>query len=87
MARFFRYAAAIACLLAGTVVGFLNPQSVVLDLGVATLRAGLGLSVLVALLVGLLLGGGLVAMGVALPLRRRLQRGTSGLAAAPDTGD
>lgn len=87
MARFFRYVAAIACLLAGTVVGALNPQPVVLDLGIATLHAGLGLSMLVALLVGVLLGGGLVAIGVALPLRRRLQRETAGRAAATDTGD
>ena len=68
-------------------VGALNPQSVVLDLGITTLHAGLGLSVLVALLVGVLVGGGSVVIGVVLPLRRRLQRETAGLAAATDTGD
>lgn len=87
MARFFRYVVAIACLLAGAMVGALNPQPVVLDLGITTLHAGLGLSVLVALLVGVLVGGGSVVIGVVLPLRRRLQRETAGLAAATDTGD
>ena len=87
MARFFRYVVAIACLLAGAMVGALNPQPVVLDLGITTLHAGLGLSVLVALLVGVLVGGGSVVIGVVLPLRRRLQREIAGLAAATDTGD
>ena len=87
MARFFRYVVAIACLLAGAMVGALNPQPVVLDLGIATLHAGLGLSVLVALLVGVLVVGGSVVIGVVLPLRRRLPRETAGLAAATDTGD
>ena len=46
MASFIRFIAAIACLLAGGVVGALNPQSIVLDLGFATLRTSLGLGVL-----------------------------------------
>lgn len=74
MARLIRLLAAIACLLLGAVMGVLNTQSVALDLGFATLRASLGLVVLAALLIGVLMGGLLVAAGVAAPLRRRLRR-------------
>ena len=74
MARLIRLLAAIACLLLGAVMGVLNPQPVALDLGFAALRASLGLVVLAALLMGVLVGGLLVAAGVAAPLRRRLRR-------------
>ena len=65
---------AVACILLGVLVGALNTQPVLLDLGVWTLRTTLGLSVLVALLLGVLLGGALLAVGVVAPLRRRLRR-------------
>ena len=72
--RLIRLIAAIACILLGAVVGALNTQPVALDLGMATLRASLGLSVLVALLLGVLVGGGIMAIAVVGPLRRRLRR-------------
>lgn len=72
--RLIRLIAAIACILLGAVVGALNTQPVALDLGMATLRASLGLSVLVSLLVGVLVGGGLLTIAVVAPLRRRLRR-------------
>ena len=65
---------AIACILLGALVGALNTQPVLLDLGVWTLRTTLGLSVLVALLLGVLLGGALLAVGVVAPLRIRVRR-------------
>ena len=72
--RLIRLIAAIACILLGAVVGALNTQPVALDLGMTTIRASLGLSMLVALLLGVLLGGGILAISVVLPLRRRLRR-------------
>ena len=64
MASFVRFVAAVACLLAGGVVGALNPQQIALDLGFATLHTSLGLGVLVAILLGVVAGGLLVAVGV-----------------------
>lgn len=72
--RLIRLIAAIACILLGAVVGALNTQSVALDLGMITIRASLGLTVLVFLLLGVLVGGGILAIGVVAPLRRRLRR-------------
>jgi len=72
--RLIRLIAAIACILLGAVVGALNTQSVALDLGMTTIRASLGLTVLVFLLLGVLIGGGILAIAVVAPMRRRLRR-------------
>jgi len=72
--RLIRFIVAVACILLGGIVGALNTQPVLLDFGFASVRASLGLSVLVALLVGVLVGGTLLAVGVVAPLRRRLRR-------------
>ena len=66
-------------------VGALNTQSVLLDLGIASVRASLGLSVLVALLLGVVVGGAILAVGVVVPLRRRLRRAESA-ARTPQAG-
>ncbi len=71
--RFIRIAAALVCLLLGALVGALNTQPVTLDLGAAALHTTLGLSILTALLLGVVLGAMLIAVGVVLPLRRRLR--------------
>lgn len=86
MASFIRFVAAVACLLAGGVVGALNPQPIALDLGFATLHTSLGLSVLVALLLGVLAGGLLVTVGVVAPLRQRLRRAESAGGPATEPG-
>ena len=72
--RLIRLIVAIACILLGAIVGALNTQPVLLDVGIASVRASLGLSVLVALLLGVLVGGTILAIGVVAPLRRRLRR-------------
>lgn len=72
--RLIRLIAAIACILLGAVLGALNTQSVALDLGMTTIRASLGLTVLVFLLLGVVIGGGILAISVVAPLRRRLRR-------------
>ncbi|MFT4179196.1 MAG: lipopolysaccharide assembly protein LapA domain-containing protein [Thermomonas sp.] len=72
MARLLRIIAAVACILLGAVVGALNTQPVALDLGFTALHTSLGLAVLLALLLGVLVGGILLALGVVAPLRRKL---------------
>lgn len=80
--RLIRLVAAIAFLLLGGVVGALNTQPVRLDLGVVQLDASLGVLGLVLLASGMLLGAALIALGVVLPLRRRLRNQTTGATAA-----
>jgi len=80
--RLIRLIAAIACILLGAVVGALNTQSVALDLGMTTIRASLGLTVLLFLLLGVLTGGGILAIGVVTPLRRRLRRAENAVRAS-----
>ncbi len=71
--RLIRLLIAILFLAVGLIVGALNPQPVGLDLGVATLHATLGVTVLIALLVGVIAGGLVLMASVVLPLRRRLR--------------
>ena len=84
--RLIRLLIAILCLAVGVVVGALNHQPVVIDLGFDTLHATLGVSVLVALLLGALIGGLAVTASVVLPLRQRLRR-VGPATAAPSTRD
>jgi uncharacterized membrane protein YciS (DUF1049 family) len=77
--RLIRLVVAIACILLGAIVGALNTQPVLLDFGFAGIRATLGLSVLVALLLGVVVGGTILAVGVVAPLRRRLRRAEQAL--------
>ena len=81
--RLIRLLIAILCLAVGVVVGALNHQPVVIDLGFNTLHATLGVSVLVALLLGALIGGLAVTASVVLPLRQRLRRVAAATTAAP----
>jgi len=69
-----RLIVALACLVAGIVVGALNPQRAVLDLGFTQVPVALGVLVLIALLVGVVLGGLALSASVVFPLRQRLRR-------------
>ena len=68
--RLVRWLTALLCLAAGAIVGALNAQPVSLDLGFTVLRATLGVCVLVALLLGVVLGGLVAVAGLARPIRR-----------------
>jgi len=85
--RLIRLLIALLCLAVGLVVGALNHQPVVIDLGFNTLHATLGVSVLVALLLGALIGGLAVTASVVLPLRRRLRHGGAANDAGPAGND
>ncbi len=71
--RLFRLLIALACLAAGIAVGGLNTQAVRLDLGFVQLPTSLGVAVLVALLLGVVIGGLALTASVVLPLRQRLR--------------
>ena len=72
--RLLRFLIAIMCLGAGAVVGALNRTPIVVDLGFARMPTNLGVSLLAALLLGVLVGGLAISASVVLPLRRRLAR-------------
>jgi len=72
--RLFRLLLAIAFLVAGIAVGALNPQTVSIDLGFTVLRASLGVTLILALLAGVVAGGLVLAASVVLPLRQRLPK-------------
>ena len=75
--RLVRLIAAFACIVLGAIVGALNTQRVVLDLGFTTVATSHGLGILLALLLGVLVGGTILAVGVVAPMRRRLRRAES----------
>jgi putative membrane protein len=77
MIRAFRLILAVACLVAGLVIGVLNPQPAVLDLGFAHASSSLGVVVLLALLAGFVAGGLALAASVVMPMRQRLRRAES----------
>ena len=70
-----------AFLAAGLVIGSLNRQRIVLDFGIAEVVTTTGIATMVALLAGVLLGGGLVLVTSVLPLRARLGRAQRAAAA------
>lgn len=85
--RVIRLLIAFACIALGAVVGALNRQSAIIDLGATQIPTTLGVALLVALLLGVLLGGLAIAASVVLPLRRRLARiERQRLATTPTTG-
>ncbi len=79
----------VACLFlaAGALLGALNPQPVTIDFGPASLQAGLGASLLGAMLVGVAACGLLLSALVILPLQLRLRRALAGKPAAMPMGD
>ncbi len=72
--RLIRLLIALLFLAVGLVIGALNPQPITLDLGLGTVHATLGVCVLIALLLGVLAGGLVLAASAVLPLRRRLRQ-------------
>ena len=72
--RFIRFLIAFACLAVGAIVGALNVQMVHIDFGIGVVPATLGVVLIVALLIGVAVGGLAVAASLVLPLRRQLAR-------------
>ena len=72
--RILRMLIALACLIAGIVVGLLNPQPVTIDFGFTRVSTTLGVALILSLLSGVLAGGLALTASVVLPLRQRLRR-------------
>ena len=72
--RPLRALVAFLFLIAGVVLGALNPQPASVDLGAIRIEAGLGIILLCALLVGVLVGGLAITVSVVMPARRELRR-------------
>ena len=72
--RFIRFLIAFTCLAVGAIVGALNVQTVHIDFGVGIVPATLGVVLILALLIGVAVGGLAVTASLVLPLRRRLAR-------------
>ena len=72
--RLIRFLIAFACLVVGAVVGALNVQPALVDFGIGAVPTTLGVALIVALLLGVLVGGLAVTASLVLPLRRRLAR-------------
>lgn len=84
--RLIRMLIALACLVAGIVVGVLNPQPVMIDFGFTHASTTLGVALILSLLVGVLAGGCALVAGVVLPLRQRLRRAEAGRNGPRDGG-
>lgn len=72
--RFIRFLIAFACLAVGAIIGALNFQPAKVDFGITTVPTTLGVALIVALLLGVIIGGLAVTASLVLPLRRRLMR-------------
>jgi lipopolysaccharide assembly protein A len=68
----------------GVVFGALNRQTVHVDLWHAEYDVSLGLTLIVVLLGGALLGGLVVTAGVVWPLRRQMRRSTGNAGSGPE---
>lgn len=64
----------LLCIGAGIVFGALNQDLITIDLWFASVRTAVGVSLLLTLLLGALLGGIVIAASVVWPLRRRMNR-------------
>lgn len=72
--RVLRALIAIVFLAAGILLGALNPELSIVDLGVVRVEAGLGVILLCTLLIGVLAGGFAISVSIVLPLRSQLRR-------------
>jgi len=81
--RVIRLLIAFACLAIGAIVGALNYQPAEVDFGLLQVSTTLGVALLVALLLGVVIGGMAIATSLVLPLRRRLARAERQLRVPP----
>ena len=65
---------ALAFMAGGVLFGAFNPQAVNIDFHWFVIPASLGVALLIAVLVGAVLGGIAVTVGIAWPLRRQLRK-------------
>lgn len=86
MFRPIRLLLGAVCVAAGATLGALNADPAMLDLGVTSIEAPLGMTLLLTLLLGVLIGGLALMLSVVLPLRRRLRAQVQPQAGREDAG-
>ncbi|WP_066096084.1 hypothetical protein [Xanthomonas massiliensis] len=79
----FRVLVLLAFLLVGLVIGALNSERLVVDLGVTSIVTSSGIAIIFALLAGVVLGAAIVLAAVVLPLYGRLRRANKQLKTQP----
>lgn len=79
----FRLLVVLAVLVVGLMIGALNSQPVTVNFIFSEVVTTSGIAIIVSLLAGVIAGGGLVLVGVALPMYSRLRRNAK-LAAGSD---
>ena len=82
----FKTLLALAFIIMGIVFGALNRDVMRIDLFFTTLQASIGLTVLLVLLLGCLLGGLVVLATVVWPMRANLIKAEKGAAKTPTEG-
>jgi hypothetical protein len=85
--RVLRLLVACLFLVAGALLGALNPQSVAIDFGPVSVHAGLGASLLGAMLLGVAACGLLLSAWVIVPLQLRLRRLQAGKPGTSPAGE
>lgn len=72
----------LAVLVGGLVIGSLNSQPIDISLAFWVLQTTSGVAIIASLLLGALVGGGIVLLGLAIPLYARLRRANKALSSA-----
>lgn len=72
----------LAVLVGGLVIGSLNSQPIEISLAFWVLKTTSGIAIITSLLLGALVGGGMVLVGLAVPLYARLRRANKALSSA-----
>ncbi|ASL00794.1 lipopolysaccharide assembly protein LapA domain-containing protein [Xanthomonas axonopodis pv. cajani] len=70
----------LAFLLVGLIIGAVNSQDVTLDFLFCSVHTSSGVAIIVALLVGVLIGAGMVLVSVVIPLYSKLRQANKAVA-------
>ncbi|KAB7766043.1 lipopolysaccharide assembly protein LapA domain-containing protein [Xanthomonas maliensis] len=80
--KVFRLLVMLAFLLVGLIIGAVNSQDVTLDFLFSSVHTTSGIAIIVALLVGVLIGAGMVLVSVVIPLYSKLRQANKAAAAS-----
>ncbi|OQP82355.1 hypothetical protein IA54_003275 [Xanthomonas phaseoli pv. syngonii LMG 9055] len=78
--KVFRLLVMLAFLLVGLIIGAVNSQDVTLDFLFSSVHTSSGVEIIVALLVGVLIGAGMVLVSVVIPLYSKLRQANKAVA-------
>ncbi|AOD14858.1 LapA family protein [Xanthomonas fragariae] len=78
--KVFRLLVMLAFLLVGLIIGAVNSQDVTLDFLFSNVHTTSGIAIIVALLVGVLIGAGMVLVSVVIPIYSKLRQANKAVA-------